>query len=69
MASGFLSIVENGQYLTKDTGDFTQFNTVACREYTREKIQHHNRKDGSKGIPKLDPCWKLQPVICTVNMS
>ena len=30
-----LSVVENGQYfMTKDPGDLTQFNTVACREYT-----------------------------------
>ena len=35
----------------------------------QEKNQHHNRKDGSKETPKLDPCWKLQPVICTVNME
>ena len=35
----------------------------------REKIQHHNRKDGSKGTPNLDPCWKLQPGTCTVNME
>ena len=35
MDAGFLSVVENGKYfMTKDTGDFTQFNTVACREYT-----------------------------------
>ena len=35
MDAGFLNVVENGQYfMTKDTGDFTQFNTVACREYT-----------------------------------
>ena len=35
MDAGFLSVVENGQYfMTKDTGDLTQFNTVACREYT-----------------------------------
>ena len=35
MDAGFLSVVENGQYLmTKHTGDSTQFNTVACREYT-----------------------------------
>ena len=35
MGAGFLSVVENGQYImTKDTGDLTQFNTVACREYT-----------------------------------
>ena len=72
MDAGFLSVVENGRYfMTRDTGDLTQFNTVACRENTlfREKIQHHNRKDGSKGTPKLDPCWKLQPVTCTVNME
>ena len=35
MDAGFLSVVENGQYfMTKDTGYLTQFNTVACREYT-----------------------------------
>ena len=35
MDAGFLSVVENGQlFMTKDTGDLTQFNTVACREYT-----------------------------------
>ena len=35
MDAGFMSVVENGQYfMTKDTGDLTQFNTVACREYT-----------------------------------
>ena len=33
--AGFLSVVDNGQYfMTKDTGDLSQFNTVACREYT-----------------------------------
>ena len=71
MDAGFLSVVENGQYfMTKDTGDLTQFNAVACREYTlREKIQHHNRKAGSKETLKLGPYWKLQPVTCTVNME
>ena len=35
MDAGFLSVVENGQsFMTKDTGDLTQFTTVACREYT-----------------------------------
>ena len=34
MDAGFLSVVQNGQYfMMKDTGDLTQFNTVACREY------------------------------------
>ena len=35
MDAGFVSIVEKGQYfMTKDTGDLTQFHAVACREYT-----------------------------------
>ena len=32
--AGFLSAVENEYYMTKDTGDLTQFNTVVCREFT-----------------------------------
>ena len=33
--AGFLRVVEVGQYfMTKDTGDFRQFRSVACREYT-----------------------------------
>ena len=35
MDAGFLSVVENGQYfMTKDTGDLTQFHAVACRDHT-----------------------------------
>ena len=35
MEAGFMRIVEVGQYfITKDTGDFRQFRSVACREYT-----------------------------------
>ena len=35
MDAGFFSVVEIGQYfMTKDTGDLTQFHAVACREYT-----------------------------------
>ena len=35
MEAGFIRIVEVGQYfVTKDTGDFRQFRSVACREYT-----------------------------------
>ena len=34
METGFMRIVEVGQYfITKDTGDFRQFRSVACREY------------------------------------
>ena len=33
--AGLMRIVEVGQYfVTKDTGDFRQFRSVACREYT-----------------------------------
>ena len=33
--AGFMGVVEVGQYfVTKDTGDFRQFRSVACREYT-----------------------------------
>ena len=33
--AGFMRVVEVGQYfMTKDTGDFRQFQSVACREYT-----------------------------------
>ena len=47
---GFLSVVENGQYfITKDTGDLTQFNTVACREYTLP------REESSITTERLDP--------------
>ena len=35
MEAGFLRVVEVGQYsMTKDTGDFRQFRSVACGEYT-----------------------------------
>ena len=35
MEAGFVHVVEVGQhFMTKDTGDFRQFRSVACREYT-----------------------------------
>ena len=35
MEAGFMCVVEVGQYfMTKDTGDFRHFRSVACREYT-----------------------------------
>ena len=35
MDAGFMRVVEVGQYfMTKDTGDFRKFRSVACREYT-----------------------------------
>ena len=51
MDAGFLSVVEIGQYfMTKDTGDLTQFNKVACREYT-----HSAERRRSITTERLDP--------------
>ena len=50
MDAGFLSVVENGQYLmTKDTGDLIQFQAVACREYTLP------REDEASQPERMDP--------------
>ena len=72
MDAGFLNVVEIGQYfMTKDTGDLTQFHAVACRQYTlpREEDASQPREDGFRETQKLDPCWKLQPVACLANME
>ena len=34
----------------------------------QETKKHRNQKVGSEGTPKLDPYWKLQPVVCTANV-
>ena len=48
MDAGFLSVVETGQqyFMTKDTGDLTQFNTVACREYTLPREEEASQPKG-----------------------
>ena len=47
MDAGFLSVVENGQYfMTKDTGDLTQFHTVACRDYTLPREEEESQPKG-----------------------
>ena len=35
----------------------------------QETMDHHNLEDGSRETQKLDLCWKLRPVACTVNME
>ena len=62
MDAGFIHVVEVGQYfMTKDTGDFTQFRAVACREYTLLA-----RNDGSsqpkgwiQGNTKIGPVLEI----------
>ena len=46
MDAGFLSVLENGQYfMTKDTGDLTQF-ILACREYTFPREEEASQPKG-----------------------
>ena len=47
MEAGFMRIVEVGQYfMTKDTGDFRQFRSVACREYTLPRDDESSQPKG-----------------------
>ena len=46
--AGFMRIVEVGQYFaTKDTGDFRQFRSVACREYILHRDDPASQPKGS----------------------
>ena len=56
--------------MTKDTGDLTQFNTVACREYTLpEKEAASQPKGWIRGNTKIGPALEVATVTCTVNME
>ena len=59
--AGFLSVVENGQYLmTKDTSDLKQFNTVACREYTLPRVDEASQPKGwIQGNTKIGPVLEV----------
>ena len=47
MEAGFVRVVEVGQYfMTKDTGDFRQFRSVACREYTLHRDDQSSQAKG-----------------------
>ena len=61
MDAGFLNVVENGQYfMTKDTGDLTQFNTVACREYTLPREDEASQPKGwIQGNTKIGPVLEV----------
>ena len=61
MDAGFLSVVENRQYfITKDTGDLTQFNTVACREYTLPREDEASQPKGwIQGNTKIGPVLEV----------
>ena len=61
MDAGFQSVVENGQYfMTKDTGDLTQFRSVACREYTLPRENEASQPKGwIQGDTKIGPVLEV----------
>ena len=61
MDAGFVSVVENGQYfMAKDTGDFAQLNTVACREYTLPREEATSQPKGwIQGDTKIGPVLEV----------
>ena len=61
MDAGILSVVENGQYfMTKDTGDLTQFNTEACRECTLPREEAASQpKSWIQGNTKIGPVLEV----------
>ena len=61
MDAGFISVVEVGQYfMIKDTGDVTQFHTVACREYTLPRNDGSSQPKGwIQGNTKIGPILEI----------
>ena len=61
MDAGFLNNAELGQYfMTKDTGDFTQLKTVACREYTLPRDEETSEPKGwIRGNTNIDPVLEV----------
>ena len=61
MDAGFLSVFEIGQYfMTKDTGDLTQFRAVACREYTLPREDGASQPRGwIQGNTKIGPLLEV----------
>ena len=61
MDAGFIHVVEVGQYfMTKDTGDFRQFHTVACRESTLPRDDGSSQPRGwIQGNTKIGPVLEI----------
>ena len=65
-----MRVVEVGQYfVTKDTGDFRQFQSVACREYTLPRDDQASQPKGwIQGNMRIGPVLS-RPVFSTSNME
>ena len=61
MEAGFMRIVEVGQYfMTNDIGDFRQFRSVACREYTLPRDDPASRPNGwIQGNMRIGPVLEV----------
>ena len=61
MDAGFIHVVENGQnFMTKDTGDLTQFHAVACRECTLPRDDEASQPRGwIQGNTKIGPVLEV----------
>ena len=61
MEAGFVRVVEVGQYfMTKDTGDFRQFRSVACREYTLHRDDQSSQAKGwIQGNMRIGPVLEV----------
>ena len=61
MEAGFIRVVEVGQYfMTKDTGDFRQFRSVACREYTLHRDDPASQPKGwIQGNMRIGPVLEV----------
>ena len=61
MEAGFVHIVEVGQYfMTKDTVDFRQFRSVACREYTLHRDDQSSQPKGwIQGNTRIGPVLEV----------
>ena len=59
--AGFMRIVEVGQYfVTKDTGNFRQFRSVACREYTLPRDDPSSQPKGCiQGNMRIGPVLEV----------
>ena len=61
MEAGFTRVVEVGQYfLTMDIGDFRQFRSVACREYTLHRDDPASQpKEWIQGNMRIGPVFQV----------
>ena len=61
MDAGFIHVVQVAQYfMTKDTGDFRQFHTVACRENTLPRSDESSQPQGwIQGNTRIGPVLEI----------